>query len=233
MALMTTEEMLTTMGLPQTATILVRYNSLRIIIEQSIKDWLKWDVEAVANFTEYHDGTGFIDVQLRKPFVSSVATVNVDQNGAYGQGPNAFAAATLLTAGRDYALVYDDGSTGNPGKSGLLRRLNYPSVWWWPSDWFIGGRAGGLSYSAPPWWPVGLGNIKVTYSYGFAVIPSSIKGAVCDGVAILANSSKYGGALTSENLGAHSVSMDLNRSPEFSTVRQLLSRYRDTSVGAL
>jgi len=206
---------------------IARYDTLRIVAESAVKQFCKWELEP-ATVTEYYDGVGYRDIPLYKPYVSAVASVYLDQNGYYGQGPTAFTGSALIE-GQDYAVVRD-GATANPFKSALLRRIGVYTGYLWPSDLVYNRYAGGLSYQKPPFWPAGYGNVKVTYTYGFAVIPQDIKLAVATAVGCMANSVKWGYPLTSESLGAHSVGMHIAREPEFGTVRQLLSRYRDTSI---
>jgi hypothetical protein len=62
-------------------------------------------------------------------------------------------------------------------------------------------------------------------------VPQDVKLAVEAGVSIAATSARFGGPASSEGIGAHNYSLPLAREPEFASVRQLLSRYRDLSVG--
>lgn len=205
-----------------------RYNLLRTQVEAGIKSYCKWGIEAVVGQTDYYDGRGYVDIPLAKPYVTTITAVYLDQTGFYGQGSNAFAASTLLTAGSDYALKLDSGTALS--KSGLLRRLQNNSALWFPSDLVYFQQAGGLSYQRGPYWPAGQGNVKVVYNYGFSTIPDDIKLAVETAVGTIVSSVKYGYPLSGESLGAHSISAHISREPEFGTVRQLLSRYRDTSL---
>lgn len=226
MALTTTAEMMTAMGVANTPINFNRYEILRKQVEAGILSYLKWDLQQ-ATVTDYYDGTGYRDITLRRPFVASVANVWVDASGYYGQGPSAFGSDTLQTAGQDYVLVIDD-NTG--GKSGLLRRLVTPLLLW-PSDLVFSRQPGGLSFRGPAVWPQGYGCVKVEYTYGFATIPDEIKMAVESGCAIAANTTKWGFPSQSESVGGHNWSLLISREPEFSTTRQILSRYRDISIG--
>jgi hypothetical protein len=131
--------------------------------------------------------------------------------------------------GQDFSLVLDSDGIG---KSGILRAISNALVLF-PSDLVYFRGSGGLSYRKPSFWPRGYGNIKVQYTYGFAPgsVPDDIKLAIAVGCAICANTTKYGFPIVGENLGAHSYSLGFAREPEFGTVRQLLSRYRDLSIG--
>jgi len=198
---------------------------LRQQVEAAVKKYVKWDLEAVTGQVEYIDGNGYRDLVLRQPFITGVTDVWVDSTGAYGDGPTPFAASTKLSKGNDYALVRE----GGQGKSGLLRRLTYSTIGFFPSDLFL-FRSGGLGYSKPAYWPVGYGNIKVQYDYGFNPIPDDIKLAVETAVGTIRNTIKYGWPMSSENLSDYSYSLAIARDPVFGDVRQLLSNYRDTSI---
>ncbi len=302
MALVTTAQLMVEAGVPYSNLPLrARYDALRIGVEQAVKSYCKWELEQ-ATATDYPDGNGQPDLPLRRPYVSSVTSVYLDSTGYYGQSNNAFPAASLLTAGTDYALVLDDGSDARGGR---LRRLGLGNYWYWPSDLIYAQYPGGITYAPPPWWPVGSGNLKVTYTFGFPsnlgisgaayaagtgtyttaaphgltvgrqvtvtgilpdgfngvlmvqsvptpttftallpadpgstyasggvadCVPQDLKIAVTIGVAIAVNTTRYGFPLTSENLGAHSYSLSLQRDPEFLTCRSLLGRYRDSSL---
>lgn len=232
MALLDTTSMMTAMGLnPNVTRIFNRYDQLRIGVEAAIKKWCKWEIEQQAGVVDYYDGNDSPDIILRRPYVQSVASVYLDPQGFYGQNAQGFPAASLQVAGSDWALVNDGYSDGIVGRSGLLRRLT-AFLFLFPSDLVYNRQPGGLAYRRPQTWPVGYGNIKVTYTYGFApgTIPSDIQLAVITGCAMIANSSKWGFPAQSENLGAHSYSLIVGREPEFATVRDMLSRYRDLTV---
>ena len=204
------------------------YDQLRQEVEAAIKSYLKWEVEQVAAQTDYYDGSAQPELVLRRPFVRSITDVWVDPQGAYGQNADGFPNPPL-TNGTDYSLKYD-ADTG--GKSGLLIRLR-GSWYWMPSDHFYSAfQGGGLSYFGPPKWPSGMGNVKVVYTYGFtaAEMPLDIKLAVSTMVSIVSNSVKYGWPVQSESLARYSYSLAISREAEFGSVRQLLSRWRDTSV---
>lgn len=146
-----------------------RFDLLRKQVEAAVKSYVKWDLEGVTGFVEYYDGNGYRDLVLRRPYVSKVSEVRFDTTGYYGVKSTAFAASTALVDGEDYALVKE----GPYGRSGLLRRLT-SNVYWFPSDLVFYRGAGGLSHRRAAFWPVGYGNLKVTYDYGFpAQVPVS------------------------------------------------------------
>lgn len=230
MALMTTSRMLTMMSLPTNVpAITTRYDALRLAAEQTIKDYVKWGLEQVT-VTEFYNGNGLSELALRWPFASAVGGLWLDPKGYYGKNPSgSFGAGTQLTEGRDFSLRYEDPAFS---KSGVLVRLAGTSGMFL-SDW-MASRWAGTGFRSQPGWTYGQGNLKVTYTYGFAPgnVPSSIEDAVCQTVAITAGSNKLGFPIQSEGIGARNYSlMGISKPPEFSTVRQILSRYRDTSLG--
>lgn len=204
-----------------------RYDLLRQMAEAAVRVYVKWEINQTLNQVDYYDGRGYTDIQLQRPFVSRVVNAWVDNQGGYGSGPNAFT-GNPLTQGVDYALVLDQGSLG---KSGLLRKLQYP-LQGFPSDLVFYRKPGGLAYRSPAYWEAGFGNIKVQYDYGFAAgsIPLDIQLAVVTAVAIILNSTRYGFPLTNEGLGSYNYGLSLVRDREFGTVRQLLSRYMDVAL---
>jgi hypothetical protein len=159
--LTTTDEILTYLKL-SADTADGRYDLIRRGCEAAVKTFCKWPIEREVNHVEYLSGNGYRDLPLPHPFVSVVSDLRLDMTAYYGDGVNAFAANTALTPGSDFSLVRE----GPIGKSGLLRRI-LNNVFWWPSDIVFNRASGGLSYRKPSAWPVGYGNIKATYTYGF------------------------------------------------------------------
>ncbi len=199
--------------------------------DAAIKSYCHSQLEQ-ATYTHYLDGNGQFDVVLPQRPVSAVASVYLDSTGMYGQKAGGFAVDTLLTAGDDYVLVLDAPDSSGGSHSGILRRvwpgnMNYFSQTW-QGTLTMGARATG--------WPKGMGNIKVTYTAGFAVVPSDLMNA-CMLLAIqnyIYN--KTGGLrLNSESLGEYSYQLlsGKNKSkeiPEIGVSRGLLARYRETQV---
>lgn len=234
MALTTTADVMLALGIQPGPRTSPRYDLLRQQIEQAVLTYAKWEL-GTASYIDYYDGNSYKDIIVRRPWVTAVENLWLDVNASYGDGPNDFPASTLQTLGTDYSLVRDyaapnNDGTANPSKSGLLRRKASP-ILPWPSDWVFGGnRRSGLSYVSGPCWPFGFGIIKVQYAAGFSVVPDDIKLAVETGVGIAANSTKYGFPAQSEGLGAYNYSLAISREPEFTQIRQLLSRYRDLAL---
>ncbi len=220
MALTTVDDILTAAGVVLSgdtvsdSPIIARYDLLRRQIEAAVKNYVKWGIEAVSGAVCYRDGKGFLDVYL-PPWVSSVANVWLDSNGHYGQGTDPVPFADdPLTVGRDYVLVLDADNVNDTtpnAKGGLLRKTGWLSNPPFPSDLVrFRGRSGGLAWSPGPTWPIGAGNIKIEYTYGFSVIPEDIKLAVETAHAIVRNTTRYGWPVTSESLTDYSYSASIN-----------------------
>lgn len=226
MALISTAELMSALEVVDRSQANVgRYDLLRRLTEAAVKTYIKWDPEA-AEATEYYDGNGMPTIILRRPYVSAVAGVWADATGAYGAGDDPFPdPESKLTDGGDYVLRKE----GVYGKSGLLERMAN-SAYLFPSDLAAYPGRGGLAYRKGAYWPAGVGNIKVTYTAGFVVAPDDLKLAVISAVGIVRSTSKYGWPVTSESLGDYSYSLAIAREPEFGSVRQVLSTFRDTPL---
>ena len=135
-------------------------------------------------FTEYRDGTGDPWLCLRQAPVHSITSVYLDDGGLWGQGDDAFAAATLLTAGDDYALRVD--GTDGLSYGGYLYRANGS----WPRP---KARSPGLlsTFSAP----VGTGNVKIVYVAGWCPVPHDVRLAVLDVCSLARQTVAQGGRL--------------------------------------
>lgn len=200
---------------------------------------------------EYYSGNGYPELVLRRRPVQSVTSVYVDGKAAWGQGTDPFPAATLLTAGTDYALVRDEQAGNSKSMAGLLRRLNSATGVGWPSGFLMGGTQSGRTLAN--WgrgravWPVGEGNIKITYTAGYISltsttfpVPPSVQQAAANLAIWLKKNAPNGGIpVASESLGKYSVSFAaaasaagnaLAAAGEFGSTRQLLSRYRDMAL---
>ena len=181
MALTTTAEVLTYIKSSAASGTLLysQIDALRRGVERAVKKYCKWEIEANdglarGDWIEYYDGKNYLDIPLRKPWVSRIAQVRLDTQGAYGQYNTGFATDTILTAGTDYAPVFE---MNGKCSSGILRRLGNNNLLqgWWPGATNFNRGAGGLSYSKGPVWPAGYGNVRVTYDWGFqpSIAPSA------------------------------------------------------------
>ncbi len=232
MALTTTTYVLLSINMPSDPN--GRIDQLRRAAEAAVINYIKWDPNAVEDQVDYYDGNGQPILALRRPWVSDVSEVRLDPLGAYGQRSGSFGSTTVLEKGVIWTLRLDGNvSSTNYGKSGSLvclqgNQLLMPSDLFYGGVWNWGWGAAKLSTPQVPIWPPGAGILKVTYDYGFAVIPDDLQLAVAMAVAIFNNSAQYGGVVTSESLARYSYSLQIDA--QFGTVRQLLSRYRDASL---
>ncbi len=151
-------------------------------------------VFAAADYTDYLQGNGDKFLPLKQRPINSVASVYEDIAAMWGQAPDAFAAATLLTAGTDYAIVKDSAGVG---KSGMLYRIN--SVWPKPLSYVPGNIS--------PQNLEGVGNLKITYNAGFATVPSDVQQACCFLVAAVKRIAKLGVPTQSEGWEDYNYSL--------------------------
>ena len=199
-------------------------------VEAAVEGWCKREFTS-ATKTEFYTGGGTPRLLLRRRPVSSVSAVYLDLQGNYGQTSGAFAAATLLTAGVDYALEYEATTTA---PAGVLRRLSgYPSTWQtWPETIFYGG--GTLTEGrGGPVWPAVPGCLKITYLAGYSAMPGDLMLAVDQLAAKLYHEGKFGGSvgpISAERLEDYSyerATLAIESSPAIGSVKQILARYRD------
>lgn len=247
MDLTSTDELLISLGVVNAAdeTVRKRYDQLRRRVEEAIRKYCKWGIDAVDDVIEYHSGDGSAAVRLLHPFVRDVADVWLDSNGYFGDGPGAFPAASKLTKGDGYVLVKEDtidmgsqdslGGGSGPeliGRSGLIQRLNNTPSGFFPSDLLFYRQPGGLAYRKGAYWPAGVGNIKVQYSYGFKLAPNDIRLAVETAVAVIQHTTRYGFPVGSEGLGDYNYSLatSIARDSAFGGVRDLLGIYRNVTL---
>lgn len=245
MSLTTLPKVKAFLGLHNVATEDVKLSQILGGVEDAVRAYLGrgrrqsgftvWPESGAA--TEYYSGTGTRDLVLRHSPVTAVASVYLDSGGYFGDGTNAFASTTLLTAGSDYVLVKDDGSSGSA--VGILRRIGGVSgvslndEWHWqPREH---GRGNTLSAARAPFWPMGTGNLKVTYTAGFTIVPDDIQMAIWQMVSFVKAGAKYGGQLPgSESLGEYSYSLMsqalTSGTAQLMDVRKTLGYYRDLAV---
>ncbi len=184
-----------------------------------------------STFTGCSGGTG----SIQAGYAVGTPTVFFDQQGGYGQPPNAFAAGTQQVQGSGWVMNRDQ---GRKSKRGLLQRWNGLGLGQGGLPWagvpYIGG--GKLAARRLPCWPGGQGNIKVQYSAGYsaAELPADLTYAATMLVAYMVRVLPTGAPLQSEGLGSYNYSIatlsgGIGTVPELGTIARTLSRYRDVS----
>lgn len=152
--------------------------------------------------TEYYDGPGRPTLVLRRRPVTVVSAVKVDQAGYYGQGPQAFPSGSAWTVGEHYAVPRLDASEQN----------------------------GGMLISLGGCWPLGTGNVLVTYTAGYATIPDDLTLLVHMLANIMYRGLKRGGPIVGETFGKYSYRLltdSVSKSTDIITARSILSRYTE------
>jgi hypothetical protein len=129
----------------------------------AIESYCKRTFAAASRF-EYYSGDDSQVLILRNTPVQSIANLWLDSTGYFGDGASAFASATLLVAGTDYALARDNASDDETSRSGIVRRLNGT----WPA--IQEQQAGMITRTRG----AGHGNIKVEYTSGYGTIPGDV-----------------------------------------------------------
>ena len=139
------------------------------------------------DYTCFLSGKGGKVLLLPEYPVVSITGVWLDEAGYWGQAPNAFGDATLLTQGVDYALVKD----GRDGEAETGRLLKINGVW--SGKWV--SVAGLLTPQLRP----GQGNVRVEYAAGFDPIPDDVQLCLWQTIAQLRAERTSGRPLQSEN----------------------------------
>ena len=91
-------------------------DGIRERTERAIRSYARWQITE-ESFTSYLPSYGNPGqrLQLPRPFVSAVASVYEDTQSRGGQQSGDFPAATLLTAGTDYWIDYDESDYSREG----------------------------------------------------------------------------------------------------------------------
>ena len=226
MALTTLAQVKAFLGIPSTNISQDPWlDSLRSAAEEVIQSRCGRRFES-QTYTDYLSGNNTRLLPLRQRPVTAVASVYLDFNGHFGQGPSSpFSSVTLLTQGVDYSLYLDETYPPNQplpwSRSGLLIHLrgNWPTLarYYLPKS---------LTVDLSP----AFGNIKVTYTAGYLTIPTDIQYAVAYLVSWMRRNIPVGGPLESETIGDYMYRIHYNRfpqDPELGSVEQVISRYRE------
>ena len=197
-------------------------SGLQVAAESLIQSRIKRNLEP-ASYTEYYAGNSQRALVLRNRPVLSIESIYEDYKGYSGYAPDCFGPETLLTSGHHYTLDVDTGTTTS--KSGLVIRIG--GVWMEVGRVYFPGK---LSAEIGPT----FGNLKITYTAGFDVIPSEIEYAVCLTVASMRRNISTGGTVISEKIGDYeyklSDSANNSSDPLIASVQQILSHYTEMGL---
>lgn len=186
-------------------------------VEQAVESWCRRKFKS-ATYTEYHDGHGQKLLILEHRPLTEITGVWVDSQGYYGHGANAFAGATdEWTLGTDFVPKRLDESESNGSLLVALKGLGLGSGYW----------------------PLGEGNIKVTYTAGYAAIPEDLILAVHQLGQSVRNAAEKGvvGTMRSETQGRYTYELitgdgqnagDIS-GQDIAQVRGILKRYREAA----
>lgn len=196
-----------------------------------------------ASRTEYYSAVpGQKTIRLRIWPVASVTSVNVDPRYNFGQNANV-TAPLLLTAGQDYALIWNTSGVASQGLLEYFGLVNGGYGWTGPYAPLTGYGLSVAARNANFGWPVGQGNIKVVYTAGFTTIPDDFKIAVAYQSRWLQKVGTSAGVIMqSETLGQNSYTMaDINTPAGMKVagavgiiqpmVAQMVAKYRDVTLG--
>jgi hypothetical protein len=126
-AIVDTADIHTELGGALSAADLTLLGNIQDRTEAAIRNYVRWPITE-DSYTVYLPPWGDPGqrLQLRHPFVTAVASVYEDLQSRGGQQSGDFAAATLLTAGTDFWIDYDE---SDYSREGILFRY----AWEWPS----------------------------------------------------------------------------------------------------
>ncbi len=161
-----------------------------------IENYLDRRIEQ-ATYTEFYGGSGDERLFLKNYPVTSITSIHLDNGGYFGDGPDSFAADTLLTEGSDYVLNKDDASATAVSRSGEVFRIN--GIWDRQRT-----RKRGQLCSAPS---SGMGNIKVVYVGGYLVVPKDLEHCANRVVVSIYNSRKLSSVIASESFEDYSYNL--------------------------
>lgn len=194
---------------------------LQIAAESIINNRIKRNMEPTS-YTEYYAGNSQRAIILRNRPVLSIISVHEDYQAYYGYNPTSFGPATLLEPGTHYTLDLDTGITES--KSGLLIRVG--------GIWMEAGRVyypGKLASEIGPTY----GNLKISYTAGYNIIPMDIQYAVCLLISSMKRNVMFGTEVSTEKVGEYTYELfdtSRQRDPIIASVDQILSRYREQAL---
>jgi len=194
---------------------------LQIAAESIINNRIKRNMEPTS-YTEYYAGNSQRAIILRNRPVLSIISVHEDYQAYYGYNPTSFGPTTLLQPGIHYTLDIDTGISES--KSGLLVRIG--------GIWMEAGRVyypGKLASEIGPTY----GNLKISYTAGYNIIPMDIQYAVCLLISSMKRNVMFGTEVSTEKVGEYTYELfdtSRQRDPIIASVDQILSRYREQAL---
>ncbi len=183
-----------------------------------VKQHLNRDLEST-NYVEYYSGDGSSLLMLRQYPVTAVSLVCVDDGGYFGDAAGGFDTSLNLVEGVDYALMW--GASGR-GSTGLLRRIG---TTWHRRPTRVQGTLANLPGSPG-------GNIKVSYTAGFVVIPPAIVMAVNALILMQVARAEIGGAASQMHYEDAGVSFFTPSATAqlMGSIESTLANYRSISI---
>lgn len=170
-------------------------------------------------FTEFYSGNGTRFLKLKQRPVQSVTSMYLDNSGYWGEGSNAFASTSQLTAGTDFALVRDNGEAIEQSLTGQVAKI--AGVWDEPAS-----RPRGMLTATRG---VALGNIKATYIAGYMPVPMRYQLACMQMVAQVRSTRTVGGPVQSLSYDYFSVTYGgaAEQAMQVGSVKQLLGDLKE------
>ncbi len=236
MSLITLANVKANLGLTSSAEDVSLGNFIRYA-DCAIKNYCARDLELTVYPGAALDGVGDSGIYCgddtrylvaRQYPVLSVQHVYYDPSGYFGQNPvGAFAPATELTLGTDFALHIDGclpGTTTPCSYRGTIERLN--GIWPALRQWKVGAITPTLTPTQ--------GNIGVQYTAGFTTVPADLESAAFQLVVDFRRNKLFGsGRVQNESYENYSVALAQARlatAPEIGSIRGMLSKYRRISL---
>lgn len=187
-------------------------------VDYEAKKYFDRQIEQATYTNEFYCGTNTKVLNLNEyPILSptAVTDVRIDSMGFWGQYSGGFSTETALVRGSDYSLVCD----GYNGISDTGRLFKINGVW--PAR--FESRRGQLAAAVKP----GAGNIRVSYTAGYTVIPYDLRLALWQVCVEIRAKRKYGLMPASEGLGEyHYALMAREEIIRLGTADQGFARYR-------
>ena len=202
-----------------------------LTIQTGVSTWTRvtYTGTTATSFTGCSGGSGTLSSAQGQNRVVTPA-VCLDPNGYSGQADGAFPDTLLMAMGSQFMVPTNRSQGRQAGRGTLLRVGGQGSafVGSYPETMYR-GKLGGQHL---PEWPLGEGNIQVSYTAGYYPIPDDLAMAATMLVAQLVRILPTGANLSSESLGAYSYNVltsTAESGPELGDLRRTLAHYREIS----